>query len=112
MTECIIGPYIDTSGYARVQGNGSGGYRYAHRIAWEEINGPILPNRDIHHKCGNKSCINIDHLEMLTPQEHRRLQRKCNHPDTDRSIDANGKSFCRICRREYHRAWRTRRRNS
>jgi hypothetical protein len=27
----------------------------------------------IHHLCGSKRCVNVDHLELRTPSEHRRL---------------------------------------
>ncbi len=40
---------------------------YAHRYAWERINGPIPEGLDILHSCDNPGCINPDHL---TPGTH------------------------------------------
>lgn len=49
------------------------GERLAHRISFATVHGPIPDERHIHHKCEVKDCINPDHLEMLTPTEHRSL---------------------------------------
>jgi hypothetical protein len=43
---------------------------YAHRAAYELRNGAIPAGHEINHKCRNKACINPDHLEALTPQQH------------------------------------------
>ena len=42
----------------------------AHRVAWEKVNGPILGDMILHHKCGVKRCVNPDHLELTTRQVH------------------------------------------
>ena len=42
----------------------------AHRLAWILEKGEIPKGYDIHHKCGNKGCINTDHLEMLNRKDH------------------------------------------
>lgn len=34
----------------------------AHRFAWEEINGPLDRNQIVRHTCGNKHCMNPDHM--------------------------------------------------
>lgn len=46
---------------------------WAHRVMWEHVRGVIPKGMHIHHKCTNKSCVNPEHLEMLTPQAHSLL---------------------------------------
>jgi len=39
----------------------------AHRVAWELLEGPIPPGLELDHReCENKSCVNVDHLEVVT----------------------------------------------
>ena len=47
-------------GYGQIYINGK--IMYAHRWAWEQINGPIPKGMCICHKCDNPSCINLRHL--------------------------------------------------
>ena len=47
-------------GYGYCKGKKKNGY--AHREAWEELNGPIPKGLVIRHKCHNRKCINVDHL--------------------------------------------------
>jgi hypothetical protein len=42
----------------------------AHRVAWQLANGPIPDGLQLHHKCGNKGCVNPDHLEMVTQKQN------------------------------------------
>jgi hypothetical protein len=96
---CIIGPRIGTSGYARYPSGKRGDYLYAHRVEWEKAHGPIPEGMHIHHRCGTKACINVDHMELLTPSEHHAThgaeRRKCNHED--RYVRPDGRTRCRIC---------------
>jgi hypothetical protein len=43
----------------------------AHRQAWIDAHGAIPPGVEIHHKCRNKGCVNVDHLEALSPSDHQ-----------------------------------------
>lgn len=44
----------------------------AHRVFYEHHVGPIPLGHDIHHRCGNKGCVNPSHLEPLTRAENTR----------------------------------------
>jgi len=53
---------------------------YAYRVAWESVNGPVptTPCPDgshrweLHHSCQNRSCVNPQHIELVTHREHVR----------------------------------------
>ena len=38
----------------------------AHKFAWEAAKGPVPTNRTVRHRCGNKHCVNVEHL-FLAP---------------------------------------------
>ena len=44
--------------------------RYAHRLAYELVKGPIPVGLTIDHLCRVHNCINPDHLEVVTQQEN------------------------------------------
>jgi len=90
---------------------------YAHRISYE-IHVAQIPTHErfeIHHKCGNPSCVNPDHLECLSRSQHARLNEgpsrdTCvhGHPRTPENvyITPTGSKNCRVCGRESARALR------
>ena len=39
-------------------------------LLWEQINGAVPAGKELHHSCVNRLCINPEHLECLTSQEH------------------------------------------
>lgn len=44
----------------------------AHRIAFQEINGPIPEGLTLDHLCRNPACVRPDHLEPVTMRENIR----------------------------------------
>jgi HNH endonuclease len=72
--ECVIwsGP-CTAHGYGMVYRSSTGTRKilYAHRVAWEDRYGPIPAGGVVHHECGNRACINVDHLRLVRSQsEH------------------------------------------
>ena len=56
-------------GYGRI-GMGSGVVRQAHRVAYEQLIGPIPEGLHLDHLCRNPVCCNPSHLEPVTPSEN------------------------------------------
>ena len=71
----------NTKGYGRIAaGYGSSSRYLAHRLAYEEAVGPILPNICLDHVCHNPSCVNPTHLRACTIRQNNSNQclRKSN----------------------------------
>lgn len=43
---------------------------YAHRVAYEDAHGPIPDGLTVHHTCGRRNCVNVEHLVLLERAEH------------------------------------------
>ena len=41
----------------------------SHRAVWITHNGAITSGLEVHHKCYNRACVNIEHLTLVTRQE-------------------------------------------
>lgn len=80
--ECIV--FLGASngnGYRQFRYNDRNGY--AHRYAWERVNGPIQGDLTVDHLCMNRSCVRIEHLELVSGHENYRrgvaARTKCNN---------------------------------
>ena len=81
---------------------------YAHRLVYESAFGSIPHGYHIDHICRNRSCVRLDHLEAVTPEEN---DRRAGHRDGStccrghvRSKEnqytyPSGKRGCAPCRR-------------
>lgn len=87
----------------------------SHRWSYEHHVGPIPDGLQIDHLCRNRACVNPAHLEPVTALENARraMRTHCvnGHEFTPENtyIPADGKRYCRECRRRRVREQRERR---
>lgn len=90
MSDCVLWEgYVNKQGYGWVTRRGT--QMHIHRYLYEQEHGP-QPGLHIHHSCGNRRCINLEHLIAVTPQEHHRLdQGRRTHCRRGHSYAEHGK---------------------
>lgn len=54
-----------------------GGERYAYRVVWQALVGPLPDGREIDHLCRNPRCCNPDHLRVVTHRENMLASHAC-----------------------------------
>ena len=77
----VVSAYQMPTGQAKLE--------YTHRLAFFAASGPIPADRVVDHKCKNPSCINPDHLRLLTHEDNART--------------AKPEPICRTCGGQKHR---------
>lgn len=71
-TGCVLWTgFKDRSGYCRTRWNGKDG-TLIHRIAFEQVYGPIAPDLKICHRCDVPYCVNPSHLFAGTQKDNLR----------------------------------------
>jgi hypothetical protein len=66
-TPCMPWPgYLSPDGYGYLSVNNH--TRRVHRAVYENVKGKIPPGLVLDHLCRNRSCVNPDHLEIVTPK--------------------------------------------
>ncbi len=116
--ECLVFTGTRTpDGYGRVSIENKG-KAYAHRVTWEEHNGPIPDGLVVRHSCDNPPCVNIEHLLIGTHKdnakdrdERRRGAQsgathcKYGHPfdEENTRFSRAGRRICRTCNRRQKR---------
>lgn len=109
-SDCIVWRGAQNSkGYGCIGIDGAS--RLAHRVAWEDTNGPIPEGLTIDHLCRVRCCVNVAHMELVTAAENKsrrpqslRVGGECRHGhriESDRDLyrRKTGVVECRACRR-------------
>ena len=83
-----------SAGYGSLRVNGR--MVYAHRYAWEQINGPIPDGMFVDHACWERSCVNTDHLRLATrAQNNSNISgaRRGRKHDLPRGVTPSGRGY-------------------
>lgn len=98
---------ISVYGYGWFRPHGTMECVNAHRVAYELYVGPIAEDLTVDHLCRVRSCVNPDHLEIVSRSENTRrshpIQEKCvrGHflEKPNLYIGSNGTRKCKSCHR-------------
>ena len=71
-------------GYGRAS-IGGGKLRVVHRLAWEDVNGPVPDGFELDHICFNRACIKVEHLRLVTKSDNAR-HRKGAQPNSKSGV--------------------------
>jgi hypothetical protein len=63
---------LNRTGYGQFYAYKALGTNLAHRVAWLLLRGPVPDGLQLDHKCRVRSCVNPDHLELVTASENAR----------------------------------------
>lgn len=104
-------------GYGRFLGFEQYGTTLPHRIAWQDVHGPVPDGLELDHLCGRRDCVRPDQLEPVTHEENirravaRRTTCRNGHDyAATRVSDYAGGQRCLLCRRAANSAYMRRRR--
>ena len=85
---------LNRGGYGRLSVNGR--MVLAHRYAWERERGRVPDTMEVDHMCWERSCVNVDHLRLATPQQNS-ANRSGAHSgrvhDLPRGVYRNGRGY-------------------
>jgi len=72
---------IDGDGYGVMADHhrGRGYKKYAHRWVYEMAYGPIIPGLVVRHRCDNRLCFRLSHLELGTVADNNRDAQERGH---------------------------------
>lgn len=69
--ECLLWTGATSShGYGKLWVKGE--YIWAHRYAWQRVNGEIPAGLEIDHICHVRNCVEISHIRTVTPSQNKR----------------------------------------
>jgi hypothetical protein len=109
--------YISATWRADGRSTGTG----AHRAAWTHHNGPIPDGMTVDHLCRKRTCVNPEHLRLLSNTDNARRQYgrdwplgQCRngHPDSKREefvSKGRVRTRCRPCLDYQNSLWREKR---
>jgi hypothetical protein len=110
----------DTKGYGSFSLPGGAGHSvYAHRWSYQYFVGPVPEGMEVGHKCGNRGCVNPQHLQAMSHRENlfdsmtsaRRNAEKTHCVQGHEYLEHNtirtpeGHRACKECKRLYQRGY-------
>jgi hypothetical protein len=124
-TGCWLWVKCSSNGYGLIYVMGKN--KHAHRLAYEELVGPIPEGLDIDHLCRVRACCNPAHLEPVTrgvnisrgmlPTMARERFSKITHCPQGHAYDEKNTYFykgsersCRACSREHQKRYERKKR--
>jgi len=97
---------VDQDGYGMLAGNHlTRTKRAAHRWVWEAANGPIPTGMVVRHKCDNRPCYRLSHLELGTVADNNRDAQERGHLGQVRAM-APSEVEAIMARRAQGEVWR------
>lgn len=116
-TPCLIWTgFVMPNGYGRcyLPWEPQGATVYAHRAVVEAATGPIPDGMQVDHLCRNRRCVNLTHLEIVTPGQNTlrgqapsilaKHANRCHngHELTEENTyrRKNGTRMCKTCHRD------------
>lgn len=99
---------LDNHGYGAYRMPGKGRVK-AHRVAYQQMVGPVPEGLELDHLCRNPACVRPEHLEPVTHAENvrRAMRSHCPHghpfDEANTLYRPNGHRRCRQCCRESNR---------
>lgn len=94
-TECVIfSGAIERNGYGRIKRNGK--VHMAHRYYYEMEKGIIPDDMVIHHVCHVRSCVNTDHMEIMSREENSAIHKPdCTCSQHQPDYKRNNRTHCK-----------------
>lgn len=121
---CVLSTYsVASHGYAQIGWKDADGIMRgttAHRAAWTAVHGPIPDGMTVHHRCHERRCVNVEHMELLTNEQNARRNRDgldwerdgtcanghgSEHYQPINYVDGRRRHRCVICAAEYKRKY-------
>lgn len=102
------GPTYLGYGMAQVKEQGKWRNRRAHRVAWQQIRGPIPDGLVLDHLCRTTACVNPEHIEPVTLVENIRRGTGMGPRNAAKTHCKNGHEFTEsnTRRRDGEKNWR------
>lgn len=109
-TGCLISTYsVGSHGYAQIgwQKGEERTMTLVHRVVWIAAHGPIPDGMTVDHMCKRRTCVNVEHLRLLSNYENARRTSgrdwpvgRCahGHPNSRAHTQPSGKRICLDCR--------------